>query len=172
MATTEPPQLADEEPEAAGLDLTDEPGGEEAAAPAGERTAAAAKAAAAPRRASRCEPSPCQVPGCTVQLRPGQARPYLLRYRLCAPHLASSEVEMPFGTARFCHKVRLPPGCRSRPRSRRRALARIARAASEGVVVFVFMLLMLRHRYNPTEFAPAGPLGIRTLEPIDQSLPS
>lgn len=132
MATTEPPQLADEEPEAATSDLADELGGEEAGAPAAEPTAAASKAAAAPRRASRCEPSPCQVPGCSVQLRPGQARPYLLRYRLCAPHLAASEVEMPFGTARFCHKVRRLQGIRSRLRSRRRALARCNRSMCLG----------------------------------------
>lgn len=68
--------------------------------------AARAKPAAAPRRASRCEPSPCQVPGCSVLLKPGQARPYLLRFRLCGPHLAAHEVDMPAGASRFCHKVR------------------------------------------------------------------
>ena len=114
------------------MDAIDEGGGEDAGGDSAAPSAAAAKAAAAPRRASRCEPSPCQVPGCSVQLRPGQARPYLLRYRLCAPHLAAHEVEMPFGTARFCHKVRSCAGRRSRPHGRRRGLARCMRRTRHG----------------------------------------
>lgn len=46
----------------------------------------------------------CQVVGCPETLRHGQAKPYLLRYRLCAAHLRACEVATPAGLARFCHK--------------------------------------------------------------------
>jgi hypothetical protein len=131
MEAAQAPERADMEADdgAAGSDGGgsggDGGGGSLAGSPTGQATA---QAAAAPRRASRCEPSPCQVPGCAVLLRPGQARPYLLRYRLCGPHLACvprAKQRAPFAAAHHTLRSILPHAVRTRLRcpSERRASA-------------------------------------------------
>jgi hypothetical protein len=132
MEAAEASERADMEADegAAGSDGGGSGGGGGGGSLAGSPTAQAAAqaAAAAPRRASRCEPSPCQVPGCAVLLRPGQARPYLLRYRLCGPHLACvprAKQRAPFAPDAYSFRCSLRSAVRTKLRCplERRAFA-------------------------------------------------